>query len=420
MTGYGNTWVSDDPWGWAVYHYGRWTYNSYYGWVWVPGLEWAPAWVTWRYGGGFCGWAPMGPGVAVGVATDVPATWWVFVSSQHLYQPNCFSYWRGVSYNPIYLRQTAMVGNYYVDNSTKVRYHFGPRTEELQRDTRQPVQEYRVQQTNRPGAPSVAGNVVSLYRPRVNNGTVRTSQPASLIRAPRAVGRPQPATQYAVDRQQAFRLDMQRMGIKNNFSRPMSQQGNGSGDAAGAEPVRDGRELRTNEELQYQRGGRYDSRGVSPNYQVQEGRSMPRGESTTPATAEQGYRESQNNSGADYPAPQTTVPERQGEDMPVNRGGRVDLRRQDNGQLPPARRSMLLPLRSGTSPNEPHREPNFLQRGGRLFKRQENNPEERGGSWGRIFERNRPANQPVPARPTPAPQSQPQPSQRQPTIRGGR
>ena len=33
MTDYGNTWVSSDPWGWACYHYGRWTYNSYYGWV---------------------------------------------------------------------------------------------------------------------------------------------------------------------------------------------------------------------------------------------------------------------------------------------------------------------------------------------------------------------------------------------------
>src|ERR1039458_8402512 len=50
MTDYGNTWVSDDPWGWACYHYGRWTYDNYYGWIWVPGYEWAPAWVSWRYG----------------------------------------------------------------------------------------------------------------------------------------------------------------------------------------------------------------------------------------------------------------------------------------------------------------------------------------------------------------------------------
>jgi hypothetical protein len=35
--------------------------TSDYGWVWVPGAEWGPAWVDWRYGGGHAGWAPMPP-----------------------------------------------------------------------------------------------------------------------------------------------------------------------------------------------------------------------------------------------------------------------------------------------------------------------------------------------------------------------
>src|SRR6186997_2016511 len=34
MTGYGSMWVSDYSWGWAPFHYGRWAYSSYYGWVW--------------------------------------------------------------------------------------------------------------------------------------------------------------------------------------------------------------------------------------------------------------------------------------------------------------------------------------------------------------------------------------------------
>ena len=29
---------------------GRWFFDDSYGWVWVPGSEWAPAWVAWRYG----------------------------------------------------------------------------------------------------------------------------------------------------------------------------------------------------------------------------------------------------------------------------------------------------------------------------------------------------------------------------------
>ena len=44
----GWTWISDEPYGWATYHYGRWTRVRGTGWVWVPGSEWAPAWVSWR------------------------------------------------------------------------------------------------------------------------------------------------------------------------------------------------------------------------------------------------------------------------------------------------------------------------------------------------------------------------------------
>lgn len=54
------TWVSYDPWGWGTYHYGRWAFDPGYGWVWVPGYGYSPAWVYWMYGSGYVGWAPAG------------------------------------------------------------------------------------------------------------------------------------------------------------------------------------------------------------------------------------------------------------------------------------------------------------------------------------------------------------------------
>ena len=73
-------WVSDEPFGWAVYHYGRWAWDAGYGWVWVPGYQWAPAWVTWRYGGDAIGWAPLAPGLSI-YMTSYPFYdyWWTFV-----------------------------------------------------------------------------------------------------------------------------------------------------------------------------------------------------------------------------------------------------------------------------------------------------------------------------------------------------
>jgi hypothetical protein len=52
---------NDYPFGWAVFHYGRWFRHVDHGWVWVPGNTWAPAWVSWRTGGTYVGWAPLGP-----------------------------------------------------------------------------------------------------------------------------------------------------------------------------------------------------------------------------------------------------------------------------------------------------------------------------------------------------------------------
>lgn len=61
-TEYGWTWVSDWEWGWAPFHYGRWWFDDGYGWIWIPGYVWGPGWVMWRWGDGYCGWAPIPPG----------------------------------------------------------------------------------------------------------------------------------------------------------------------------------------------------------------------------------------------------------------------------------------------------------------------------------------------------------------------
>jgi hypothetical protein len=53
--------MSEEPFGWATFHYGRWTRLRNIGWIWVPGDEWAPAWVSWRKSNDYIGWAPLPP-----------------------------------------------------------------------------------------------------------------------------------------------------------------------------------------------------------------------------------------------------------------------------------------------------------------------------------------------------------------------
>ncbi|MFO0624248.1 MAG: DUF6600 domain-containing protein [Polyangiales bacterium] len=53
-------WQSTLPWGDLAFHYGRWvSWNAR--WAWVPGTQFAPAWVDWRLGDGWVAWAPQAP-----------------------------------------------------------------------------------------------------------------------------------------------------------------------------------------------------------------------------------------------------------------------------------------------------------------------------------------------------------------------
>lgn len=58
---YGWTYDDQTAWGKIVHHYGRWAHDDFAGWVWIPGNEWSPAWVIWRTGTAWTGWAPTPP-----------------------------------------------------------------------------------------------------------------------------------------------------------------------------------------------------------------------------------------------------------------------------------------------------------------------------------------------------------------------
>ncbi|MET0638078.1 MAG: DUF6600 domain-containing protein [Chitinophagaceae bacterium] len=64
----GWAWNSNYSWGWAPFHYGSWLYDDGYGWLWVPGYDWSPAWVTWGNTDDYYCWAPITPGVSIGLA----------------------------------------------------------------------------------------------------------------------------------------------------------------------------------------------------------------------------------------------------------------------------------------------------------------------------------------------------------------
>ncbi len=99
-TSIGWYWVSYEPYGEIVYHYGRWEYHPRYGWIWFPDDEWAPAWVEWRYDDDYIGWAPIPYTSHFRLDIDIHISfkwitipdYWCFVSYNHFYSRNIKDY----------------------------------------------------------------------------------------------------------------------------------------------------------------------------------------------------------------------------------------------------------------------------------------------------------------------------------------
>ena len=172
MTEYGNTWVSDYAWGWAPFHYGRWHLDDYYGWMWVPGTEWSPAWVAWRSGGGYYGWAPLSPGLNVNVSINIgrriPRPYWTFVPQRYITSPRVYDYCVPRPRVVNVINHTTIINNTYVYNNQH-RYYSGPQGRDIERVTHRPVPVRRVQNARQPGATSVRNGSVAMYRPTVRS-----------------------------------------------------------------------------------------------------------------------------------------------------------------------------------------------------------------------------------------------------------
>jgi hypothetical protein len=181
MTEYGNTWVSDYEWGWAPFHYGRWFYDDYEGWVWLPDTVWGPSWVSWRSGGGYYGWAPLGPGISINnnFARNyfVPNNHWIFIPQRCIYYPSYGRYWEPRR-NFYIINNTTYINNIYTNNRNE-RCFTGPRGDEIRRVTRQNVPVYRIADDDRPGSTRVDRGNVRIYRPEIK-GDGRDATPRTI------------------------------------------------------------------------------------------------------------------------------------------------------------------------------------------------------------------------------------------------
>jgi probable HAF family extracellular repeat protein len=145
-------WNSNEAFGWATYHYGRWVRIQGTGWCWVPGHEWAPAWVSWRQSDAYVGWAPLPPEADIsGHASisswadsyyDIGPSAYVFIRYAHWFAPSYRRYCEPRDRNVRIINRTKNVTNIVYNNT--VINNYGPRVQNVSAKTKRNIQEARL------------------------------------------------------------------------------------------------------------------------------------------------------------------------------------------------------------------------------------------------------------------------------------
>src|SRR5437773_782354 len=198
-TDVGWTWVSYEDFGWATYHYGRWVRLEDYGWCWVPGYEWGPAWVSWRTGGNYIGWAPLPPeggGEIVYESRPITARadvdfgigpgYYNFIDVRFIGEPVLRGHFYDYNQNVVYINNTVNVTNITYNNS--VVYNYGPDYAVLSRYSTRPIQRLKLERTSIDPLQAVkGGNVTKVQGDKLLLAAPMKLQKANTQIAPKAI-----------------------------------------------------------------------------------------------------------------------------------------------------------------------------------------------------------------------------------------
>jgi len=139
----------------------------------VPDTVWGPAWVTWRAGDIYAGWAPLPPEAefvsGIGIRSfdiDFPPHYWVFVNGRHFMDDRLDYYILPYERNYTIIDLT-MIGAGIGVRGDRV-FNEGIDVDRIRRFTHQEVTRYELRDPNRPGTSRIEGGNVLIYKPSVS------------------------------------------------------------------------------------------------------------------------------------------------------------------------------------------------------------------------------------------------------------
>lgn len=151
-TDYGWYFRAGTPYEELTHHYGRWVYAVPYGWIWIPGNRWAPAWVSWDYDDDYVAWTPGSPGIYYAVNYyGLPYRLepnYIVCERRHFVDPFVYRYsgfYREREFERKFDRMKIREGNMYAGNRMR---GFGPDFNSIQKDYGRKIERVRINTVN--------------------------------------------------------------------------------------------------------------------------------------------------------------------------------------------------------------------------------------------------------------------------------
>jgi hypothetical protein len=208
-----------------------------YGWLWVPGYDWSPAWVTWGNVDNYYCWAPLMP--EVNVVADF-GSWrphsfyWNVCSRDHIYDRNISNVIERPERIGNVVDRITIINNFNTTRRNKLYYSKGPDVHEVEGFTRQKINPVSFREVNKANQASHKGTVVNVYRP-----TVQVPQPREFRRVETNQVKPirtndqRPSMQRTDQRNNIEHLPVHRVNDNVNRNNPGNHQNNNNNNRGG-------------------------------------------------------------------------------------------------------------------------------------------------------------------------------------------
>lgn len=215
-----------------------------YGWLWIPGYDWSPAWVTWGSVDNFYCWAPLMPGIDVSLqfgSWRPHSFYWNVCNRDHIYDRNLSTVIERPEHLSSIVNRITIINNFNTTKTHNLYYSKGPDVGEVQKFVNRKINQASIRNVDKLNRVRHNGNVINVYRPSIQDPKETGQQHPQQILQPKEFRRAEVLQSKPISKEEQKPM-VQRSEQRKNIERlPMHHSNEGSLKKKGSDGKRNGR-----------------------------------------------------------------------------------------------------------------------------------------------------------------------------------